>query len=103
MSETIAYGVRCSWWDDKDNVGAVGSGKFPDLPCCPHCKGMLFEIPKPEWVAGLDRFDANHKGYREFIAWRRGRCLRNLSESDVLIQLAKFTAETGLRVEGWPE
>lgn len=51
----IAYGARCSWWDNVQNAGTRDingrrPGEIHGLPCCPH----------PDYVA--------------FIRWLRGRC-----------------------------
>lgn len=72
--ERIAYGARCSWWDSIDKVG-VRDG----LPCCPHCKGMLFEVPtEAAWFSGVDAYakQPGNSGYRTFIEWGRGKCFK---------------------------
>ena len=68
----IVYGARCAWWDSIDQVGKHPSG----LPCCPHCKGMLFQLDsEAEWWGQIDRHEAEgHPGYRAMWEWSRGRC-----------------------------
>lgn len=73
MADTrIVYGARCGWWDSIDKVGVDGG-----LPCCPHCKGLLFEMDSPKtWWAGVDRYEAaGHQGYHAFVEWIRGKCM----------------------------
>lgn len=68
----IAYGMACTWHDDKANV-AVDRG----LPCCPHCKGLLFEMTEPEWLVGVAKHNVAHPGYARFIVWAKGKCHPN--------------------------
>jgi hypothetical protein len=73
MSErttVIVYGAGCCWWDSIDKVARNPSG----LPCCPHCRGVLFEAPEADWWNGVDRHEAKHPGYRAMMTWARGRC-----------------------------
>ena len=69
----IVYGARCTWWDSIDKVAKKPSG----LPCCPHCGGVLFEVPtEADWWEQVDDYAAGTEpGYREFIEWLRSRCL----------------------------
>lgn len=79
----IAYGAHCVWWD---SIHKVGSRPFRTLydndsmPCCPHCKNMLFEMPHEDvWWEGVDRYEADgHPGYRAFQEWLRGKCFPTL-------------------------
>lgn len=70
--QRIVYGAFCSWWDSISAASRTPSG----IPCCPHCGGVLFEVPTEEsWWADVDRYEAaGHSGYRAFIEWERGRC-----------------------------
>ena len=70
MSNTVAYGVTCTWWEDKEKVGLSPEG----LPCCPHCKGALYEMSQAEWDHGIAMHTAASPGYTEFMAWARGQC-----------------------------
>lgn len=77
MSDTrIAYGARCTWWDSIQKVG-----ERDGLPCCPHCRNVLFEMPsEQQWYSGVDLHEAaGHPGYRAMIEWARGKCFPNLS------------------------
>ena len=84
--ERIAYGAICSWWDSIDKVGSTSSltpGVISDdviaIPCCPHCKGVLFEIPtEAEWFKSVDAYakTPGNENYRAFIEWARGKCFK---------------------------
>jgi hypothetical protein len=82
MTETltdtrIAFGVRCTWWDSIGRVGHVGPPGMR-LPCCPTCGGMLYEVKdEATWMAGVDKHEARHPGYRAMVLWARGRCFPN--------------------------
>ena len=92
----IAYGVACVWWDSVHNAGSTGTHPLHaasknmtvrrkdgsvnevcyDLPCCPGCGSMLFEVQDEEaWFASVDKFEKDgHPGYRAFVEWGRGKC-----------------------------
>lgn len=53
----IVYGARCVWWDSIANAATKPGG----LPCCPHCGGVLMEVPT-----------------EAFVTWLRGRCYPTL-------------------------
>lgn len=83
MEDTrIVYGAQCTWWDSIDKVGTrpvMGlrlAGQTPTIPCCPRCKGTLYQLPNIEsWQEQVDTFDATKQpGYRAMMAWARGRC-----------------------------
>lgn len=67
----IAYGARCTWWDDIDQVAHLENG----LPCCPNCHGVLFQQEEPGWWNNVERHERDgHPGYSERIRWARGKC-----------------------------
>lgn len=70
----IVYGVRCTWWDSIAKVATLDSG----IPCCPHCRGVLMEVPDfKTWNRNVEKH-AKRSGdaeYPAFIRWLRGRCL----------------------------
>lgn len=68
----IAYGARCTWWDSVTEAKQLPSG----VPCCPHCRGVLFEVPSEDlWWQQVDEYAASTTpGYRQFIEWVRGKC-----------------------------
>ena len=71
----IVYGAMCTWWDSIDKAGTTGPHK---MPCCPHCRGMLFECPNEAgWNELIERFSLEHAGYKDYITWARGRCFKN--------------------------
>lgn len=74
----IVYGALCIWWDGIEKVGRNGV-----LPCCPHCKGVLFEMNSPkQWWDGVEAHEANgHPGYRDFIEWLKGKCYPTTHEA----------------------
>ncbi len=82
----IPYGARCTWWDSIDKVG-VRQGSNPlggppmRLPCCPHCRNMLFEVEdEATWWRGIDKYEADgHPGYRAIMTFGRGKCFPNLA------------------------
>lgn len=78
----IVYGMNCTWWDGIEKVGHKGpDGPLGRLPCCPHCKSVLFEMPSPkQWWDGVERFQAaGHPGYCDFIAWMQGKCFPHIA------------------------
>lgn len=73
----VVYGARCTWWDSIGAVATVGRMK---LPCCPHCKGPLFELPsRTEWDKMVADYAAAtlDPGYPDLIFWARGKCFPN--------------------------
>jgi hypothetical protein len=90
----IVYGARCTWWGSISEVGSTGTG----LPVCPHCGGVLFEVPdEAGWWQGVDAYEAEGRaGYRRLIEWARGRCYPVLSDrGPVGVMADAFEAETG--------
>lgn len=73
--ERIAYGALCTWWDSIRKVGKNEVG----LPCCPHCRGVLFETKdEATWFAAVDEHERlGNMNYRAMIEWSRGKCFRN--------------------------
>jgi hypothetical protein len=76
----IVYGAHCAWWDSIEKVGTrpFRTGAPGTMPCCPHCKNMLFEMPDQKtWWDGVDKHEQNgNPGYRAFIEWLRGKCFK---------------------------
>lgn len=70
----IAYGAKCSWWDDKEKVGTLPMKDGSRLPCCPHCRSVLFEMPEEQWNDGADKYEADNPGYKKLLNWSRGKC-----------------------------
>lgn len=92
----IAYGSRCTWWDGIEKVETIEAGSGHRLPCCPHCRGMLFEIPTPEmWWDGVVKYEAaGHAGYRAFMEWAKGKCFPNIKAAK-----AAYEAKPGRTVQ----
>ena len=84
MKDTrIAYGATCTWWGAIQEVATTGSG----LPCCPHCRGVLFEAPSmAEWEAGTRQsIDAGNAApdWLDMLHWVRDQgepCQPNFDE-----------------------
>jgi hypothetical protein len=72
----LVYGVRCTWWD---GIHAIATRE--GLPCCPHCRNVLFEMDSEEqFMAGAHRYEADgHPGYVAMLTWGRGRCFQNMA------------------------
>ena len=71
----IVYGAKCVWWDSIDKAGKIQGQSGHSLPCCPYCKGVLFQQSESDWWFAVQKFEnEGHKGYREFIEWQRGKC-----------------------------
>lgn len=93
----IVYGVGCTWWDDIYKIGKTPpfGPRGASLPCCPHCKGLLMEVPDiAAWLRPVPDFEANgHPGYGEMLKWSRGKCFKTIVELR-----AAYKAETGIEV-----
>lgn len=90
------YGARCTWHGSITQIGKRG-----DLPCCPHCGNMLFEVDtEAKWQEGVDKFNAGHPGYTDFCQWlnENGRCWPIHAMS---VAFAQWRELTGKNVEGW--
>ena len=77
MTDTrIVYGSKCCWWDSIDKIATIGELR---LPCCPHCKGPLYEAATiEEWYKDVDAYArAEDPKYREYVDWIRGKCFRD--------------------------
>ncbi len=75
----IVYGAKCAWWDSIDKAGKIGP---LNIPCCPHCKGVLYEMDsEAEWWKGADEYEKKEPGYRKFMEWLRGKCFKTFEEA----------------------
>jgi len=79
VSDLVAYGSRCAWWDDKQRVGSRRVGAHA-LPCCPHCSGVLLETTWESWTKGVEEHaeQSGDGAYPAFIEWLRGKCFPSL-------------------------
>jgi hypothetical protein len=76
LDTRVAYGARCTWWGLIREVGHNGN-----LPACPHCGGMLFEVENEgEWWKGVRQHAKKEPGYEQMIKWAHGKCFRNFDE-----------------------
>jgi hypothetical protein len=86
----VVYGARCTWWGLITETSKTGSG----LPCCPHCRGVLFEIAsEAEWWSGVDQAEAGGRaGYRALIEWAHGRCFPSFDDLEAAYAAAHLEA-----------
>ncbi len=83
----LVYGAKCVWWDSISKVEKLPSG----IPCCPHCRGVLFEVSnEAEYIDGAREYDKTHPGYFDLIMWMRGRCFPSIEAAK-----REFTKTTG--------
>lgn len=98
MSMPLPYGARCTWWDTMDKVGSFpvepltitrsdgSTWETPGhpLPCCPICKGMLFQVESLEqWQLNVQAHasTSGDKDYPGFVEWLRGRCFPDYAKA----------------------
>lgn len=77
----IVYGALCIWWDSihKATRNAVG------LPCCPHCSGVLMEVPdeKTWWDPIKEHAKKENKPeYVDLWKWMQGRCFKTFKDAE---------------------
>lgn len=85
----VVYGMRCVWWDGIENVGKTPTDERGiSIPCCPHCGGVLMELPSPaDWWRGVEAHEANgHPGYRAFIEWQKGKCFPTMRAAQIVYE-----------------
>jgi hypothetical protein len=114
----FCYGASCTWFGSIHEVSSTK--KHPrhqqtindgnDLPCCPICGGMLFEMKdEGEWWEGIDLFEKGtyplptahpHPGYRKMWEWQRSMkiCFFLGAQGLDLLQGAYWNA-TGILVD----
>lgn len=94
----MVYGSSCSWWDVVSQAASTASG----LPCCPHCGGVLMEMPSiQDWWESVDLFIAQdpdqRANYKTFVGWLQGR---DCGGKKLHSRAAEFEAVTGLSLDG---
>ena len=79
----IAYGVHCTWWGGIAEVGTRRSAAGA-MPCCPHCKNVLFEMPDEKtWFENVEKYAADgHPGYVALMLWLRGKCFPTFQDAE---------------------
>lgn len=75
----IVFGARCAWWDSIDKAATIKTPSGHGLPCCPHCRGVLFEIEPAKWFDGLRQYATIEPGYEAMMLWSRGRCFATMA------------------------
>lgn len=78
----IVYGTFCTWWGSIDDVSLQ-----EDLPVCPHCKGVLYEVDKEEWEKGIEDYEKDQLGYREIMNWTKDKCFKSMKDLYVSYKL----------------
>lgn len=77
----LCYGATCTWFGSIHETGSL-PGPIASMPCCPSCRGVLFEMPhEGEWWKGVDAYEADgHPGYRAMLEWQRAqkKCFRGI-------------------------
>ena len=68
-AETIVHGATCTWWDSIDKAEQQDG-----MPCCPKCRGVLYECAQAEWDEELGAHDRENPGYKVLMLWARSRC-----------------------------
>lgn len=76
MKDTrYTYGATCNWHGTIQETTVNSS----QLPCCPHCRGVLFEYEnKKKWDDAVERFsrENNLVHYKAFVdSWRSKHCV----------------------------
>ncbi len=89
MKDTrFVYGARCAWFGPISAISTRGG-----LPCCPHCGSVLYELPdEKQWWDGVDKYDAEHPGYRKFVEWMADKHFTTHKAA-----AEAYEAETGLK------
>lgn len=104
----LCYGARCTWFGSIHEAASIAGG----LPCCPRCRGVLFEMPdEGEWWRGIDEFERGahpsdprpHPGYRAMWEWQRAqsRCFSLPLDGERGL-VAAFMEATGVVVDVGP-
>lgn len=93
------YGAGCSWHGPIAKVGktaptpvrmaTIGGRQIPigghSLPCCPHCGGMLYEMPTERewWLGARNHEKKGHLNYVVFLLWtaEQSRCWPSLRDA----------------------
>ena len=65
----FCYSATCTWFGSIYETKQLETG----IPCCPHCRGVLFELPQEkEWWEAIDVYETNNEvGYRAMWEWQR--------------------------------
>jgi uncharacterized protein YbaR (Trm112 family) len=66
----------CAWWGPIQDVGVLTDYGDLHLPCCPKCRGTLYEVEsEAQWLSLSQEYeDRGHPGWLAFIQWLKGKC-----------------------------
>ena len=66
--EWIWYSVSCSYWTDNfDDLTNDLTANGLSIPCCPRCGMVGYQIELDMWNEGLEKYDKEEPGYKDFI------------------------------------
>jgi len=65
----IVYGCDCTWWGSIDKAARTEPLSPTDyqLPCCPHCGCLLFQIEEDDWWNLVAEHAKEDEDYIQFI------------------------------------
>lgn len=88
----IVYGVGCCWWDKIDKASCKD-----ELPCCPHCGSLLFEMDSKEWRQQIKEYAQknNDLDYINFIHWLQGKCFKTYPDAKIAFKMEQGKIEQG--------
>lgn len=94
--ERIPYGARCTWWGTIYEIKTNYSNGH-HLPCCPHCRGMLFEVRTLAiWNEMVQEYaeKSGDAAYPAFMDWVRTRpCQPARTTEEATASWARLRAE----------
>lgn len=77
----IVYGANCTWWDTIDKAGKFQGAH--SLPCCPHCRSVLFQTTETKWIDGAHKYEeGGHPNYVAKLNWSRGKCFKSWADAE---------------------
>lgn len=91
LDHRYVYGARCAWHGSIKEIGLIGGR----IPCCPHCKGVLYEVPTAkDWWDMVDAAEPRIPGYRKFVEWLHDHHFYDPRDATVVYKL-----ETGIEIK----
>lgn len=84
----IWYGPCMYWTDDWNQVALSPIG---NIPCCPRCGAVGFEMSFREWIDGAERFAAEtaQLGYTTWLLSVKETCSPDMSQWKTRSEVAK--------------
>jgi hypothetical protein len=79
--DLMVYSAHCTWCAPISKASKLESG----IPCCPHCKSVLFQMERADWDKGVVGFIASNgdHAYPSYLEWvaTTDRCYRTYKEA----------------------